>query len=445
VSGERWPARAPVATALAMLVAGILLAPALARGDLPPAAREAQPPAAHAVPPPALSVRTAGLIDASTGQRLYGVAGDASVPIASTTKIMTALVTLEHVRHLGTIFTQNDWRAAPGDSQIGLAPGERMTVHDLLLALLLPSADDAAENLAFNIGHGSVARFVAMMNREAIRLGLTHTHFSTPVGFDVPGNYSSAFDLDKLAAYVLSHSPLFRRIVAQSRATLQTGPEHYVINRNDLVGRVPWINGVKSGHTGGAGYTLVASGTRNGMTLIGAVLGAASQSARDLNALALLDFGFAEFRLVKPVLEGRVLARPAVSNLPGASAALVAGASFERVVRRTDRVGVRIVIEKQIAGPMPARTVAGRALVTVGRRIVARVPLLLARALPAPPPPTTTPTTTTTTAPATTTTGGLAGGGPLALLGGGLLAALGLWLRRHPRVRLTRHDHLEGR
>jgi D-alanyl-D-alanine carboxypeptidase (penicillin-binding protein 5/6) len=147
---------------------------------------------ALAMPPPHLTARTAGLIEASTGQRLFGSGGDVQLPIASTTKIMTALITLEHVHRLGRVFTQNDWRAAPVDSQIGLRPGDRMSVHDLLLALMLVSADDAAEDLAFNVGGGSVARFVAMMNHEAAQLRLRHTHFATPIGFDVPGNYSSA-------------------------------------------------------------------------------------------------------------------------------------------------------------------------------------------------------------------------------------------------------------
>ena len=85
---------------------------------------------------------------------------------------MTALVTLEHVHHLGRMFTQNDYVSAAEDSQIGLVPGERMSVHDLMLAMLLPSADDAAEDLAYNVGHGSIARFVGMMNASARSLGL---------------------------------------------------------------------------------------------------------------------------------------------------------------------------------------------------------------------------------------------------------------------------------
>ncbi len=135
--------------------------------------------------------------------------------------------------------TQNDFYASAADSQIGLSPGERMSVHDLLLALLLPSADDAAEDLAYNVGHGSVARFVGMMNARARQLGLKRTHYSTPSGLDTPGNYSTATDLLTLARYLLLHQPWFARAVALPHALLRTGSHaRYVTNRNDLVGRV---------------------------------------------------------------------------------------------------------------------------------------------------------------------------------------------------------------
>ena len=125
--------------------------------------------AAAGPPPPRLGARAAALIDESSGQQLYGLNANAEVAIASTTKLMTALVTLHHAR-LRDMFTDPDFIPAAEDSQIHLEPGERMSVHDLLIALMLPSADDAAEDLAFNVGHGSVSRFVAMMNARAHEL-----------------------------------------------------------------------------------------------------------------------------------------------------------------------------------------------------------------------------------------------------------------------------------
>lgn len=338
---------------------------------------------AFALAPPDLSVTGASLIVAGTGQQLYSVNPNRELAIASTTKLMTALVTLQHVHNLNEMFTQYDWDPAPVDSQIGLVPGERMSVHDLLVALLLPSADDAAMDLAYNVGGHSVARFVGMMNAEARALHLTHTHYTTPSGLDTPGNYSSAADLVKLADYVLRFSPFIRHTVALPDATLYTGRYvRHVVNTDDLVGRVPWITGVKTGHTDDAGYVLVSSGTRDGMTLIAAVLGTDSEQARDENALALLNYGFGEFHRVSPLRAGQVLARPAISWSSN-RAVVIAASGFQKVVPRSDRVSIRLHVPAKLSGPMRRGAHVGSASVVVGRRTVARVPLELGRALPA--------------------------------------------------------------
>jgi serine-type D-Ala-D-Ala carboxypeptidase (penicillin-binding protein 5/6) len=258
-----------------------------------------------------------------------------------------------------------------------------MSVHDLLIALMLPSADDAAHDLAYNVGHGSVARFVGMMNARARRLGLTHTHYSTPIGLDTASNYSSAADLVKLAAYDLTHSRFFARIVALPSAVLRTGPVRDVVNRNDLVARVPWISGVKTGHTLDAGYVLVASGHRNGMTLISAVLGTDSESARDADTMALLGYGFAAFRPRTPVHAGEIMARPTVRDSPGKHAIVRAARGFRRILARSARVRIRVRVPRQLVGPLPGQSVVGTAVVLVGGRSAARIPLVLGRALPA--------------------------------------------------------------
>jgi serine-type D-Ala-D-Ala carboxypeptidase (penicillin-binding protein 5/6) len=342
----------------------------------------AGPAAASGGGPPLPGVRAAALIDESTGQQLYGRNDGAQVAIASTTKLMTALVTLHHAR-LGDVFTEPDFILAPEDSQIHLVPGEQMSVHDLLIALMLPSADDAAEDLAYNVGHGSVARFVAMMNARARALHLTHTHYTTPIGLDTPGNYSSAHDLLVLARYLLRTQPFIRAVVSEKSAVLRTG--HYVrhvTNLNDLVARYPWINGVKTGHTLQAGYVLMASGTREGMTLIGVVLGTPSEAARDASALALLNYGFGNFRRETPVHSGEVLARVPVKDQVGRRARLIAAASYTHVFPRSERIRVRVRVPAQLAGPMPAHAVVGSAVVMAGNQVQARIPLELAAALP---------------------------------------------------------------
>jgi D-alanyl-D-alanine carboxypeptidase (penicillin-binding protein 5/6) len=296
---------------------------------------------------------------------------------------MTALETLEHAQ-MSAVFTYPVYYLPAQDSQIGLSPGERMTVSDLMLAMMLPSADDAAYDLAYNIGHHSIPRFVAMMNADALRLGLTHTHYSTPIGLDTPGNYSSASDLNKLASYLLLRYPRFARDVGRSNAVLHSGNHaRAIVNRNDLVARFPWIHGVKTGHTLAAGYCLVASATQNGLTLVSSVLGTSSEASRDANTLALLEWGFQNYRLAKPVAAGDLEARPTVADRPGFHAKVIAGASFSEVVLRSARLHTRVKMPSELAGPLKRHAVVGTLLVLDGDRVVGRVPLLLARALAA--------------------------------------------------------------
>jgi D-alanyl-D-alanine carboxypeptidase (penicillin-binding protein 5/6) len=360
---------------------------------LPPnvLAPNALAPQALAATVPAPGARAVALLEESTGQEVYGTNASARLPVASTTKLMTALVALGHTR-LNQVFAAPTYYLPPQDSQIGLEPGERMSVHDLLIAMMLPSADDAAQDLAYNVGHGSVSRFLAMMNARARQLGLTHTHYTTPSGLDTPGNYSSATDLVNLARYLLQSQPFFKHTVAQAHAVLRTGAHvRSVSNLNDLVTRFHWVNGVKTGHTLGAGYVLVASGTRGGMTLIGAVLGTSSEAARDKAALALLNYGFANFRLRTPVRAGQVLASTGAISRPGVRVPLVAASSFTHVFPRSTRVRLRVHAPAQLAGPLPQNAAVGSVSVVAGNRVVARVPLVLAAPLPKIRPPATHP------------------------------------------------------
>jgi len=270
-----------------------------------------------------------------------------------------------------------------------LAPGPagaRLDLDDMLQAMLLPSGNNVAYSLAIDVGK-SVPRFVALMNHYAHLLHLGRTHFTTPIGLDTPGNYSTAWDLASLARYLLRAHPFFRHTVALSSAVLRSGAaRRVVLNRNDLVGRIPWINGVKTGHTLDAGYVLVGSGTRDGMTLISVVLGTSSMSARDSNTLALLGYGFHRFRQLTPVRAGRVLGTVAVRGRPRLRATLVATRSFARVFLRSQAVRTVVQAPAVLTGPIAAHTVVGSVLVETGGRVIARVPLAVAQTIPAPPP-----------------------------------------------------------
>jgi D-alanyl-D-alanine carboxypeptidase (penicillin-binding protein 5/6) len=164
--------------------------------------------------------------------------------------------------------------------------------------------------------------------------------------------------------------------------------DRQVINRNDLVGRIPWVNGVKTGHTLDAGYVLVGSGTRNGLTLISVVLGTSSESSRDANTLALLDYGLRNFHVLTPVSAGQPLAVVAVRGRPKLQTQLVAVGSFRHVFARSEHIRTVVQAPRLVVGPRASREVVGSVVVLADGRPVARVPLALAAAVPAPPPPT---------------------------------------------------------
>jgi serine-type D-Ala-D-Ala carboxypeptidase (penicillin-binding protein 5/6) len=339
-------------------------------------------PGARAATAPAGLDRPAAAIvaDASDGHVLASKHPDERRAIASTTKLMTALLTLERARP-AEVFTAPAYNALPGESRINLRRGERMTVHDLLNALLLPSANDAAVTLARGIG-GSVPRFVAEMNGRATRLGLTETHYANPIGLDSPGNYSSARDLSGLAAYLM-RDRRFARIVARPSALLRSGDRRRLVrNRNDLVARYPWVDGVKTGYTPVAGNVLVAAARgAGGAAVISVVMGERTEAARDSDSLALLRFGLSRFRLVRALDRRRPVARPKV-RYRSERAELVPAHGLTVALRRGQRLRRGVDAPDRVNGPLAAGTRVGRVTVLRDGRPVARVPLVTARAVP---------------------------------------------------------------
>ena len=338
-------------------------------------------PATAAPSVPEISAGSAIVVNAANGDVLYARSPDRRRAIASTTKLMTALLTLESVS-LNDRFAAVRYRAAPAEVTIGLRPGERMTVRDLMRALLLPSANDAAATLAEGVA-GSRSRFVRMMNRRARQLGLDHTHYSNPVGLDVGRNYSSAADLVTLARQ-LRRNAFFRRTTNMPEARLRSGDHpRTVVNRDDLVAKYRFVNGIKTGHTNKAGYVLVGSGTKHRVSVISAVLGDPTEAARDADTLALLDYGLAQLKRVTAVRRGERLGTAKVRYRESDTIPLVAGESVREVVRRGQRPRVSVDAPAVLRGPKPAGARVGTAIVRVDGRTVARVPVRTGAKVPA--------------------------------------------------------------
>jgi serine-type D-Ala-D-Ala carboxypeptidase (penicillin-binding protein 5/6) len=334
--------------------------------------------AQSAGPPPLAGAKAAVVMEATTGDVLYERNADQHRSIASTTKLMTVLVALQR-DDLDDIFSAADYHAASAESLIGLVPGERMSVRDLLRAALLPSANDAAATLAVGT-MGSTAAFVREMNARARQLGLANTHYGNPVGLDDPDNYSSARDLAKLAI-ALRRFAFFRRTVDLPRATLRSGAHvRTVLNRNTLVRRVADVNGVKTGHTASAGNVLVGSASRDGVTVVSVVLGEPTERARDADSLALLRYGLDGYSAVTPLAEGRTVGHVALRYRGGESVDVVAGATVRRVLRRGVRATVTVTgLPKEVDGPLPRGSRLGTAVVRAGTKVLASAPVVTAR------------------------------------------------------------------
>lgn len=335
--------------------------------------------AAKASRPPQLTAPSAILVEQATGDVILAKKAELRRPIASTTKLMTALLALERLP-LGDVLVQAPYDPGPAESLGGFRAGEKVTVRDELRALLLASANDAANTLAIRIS-GSRARFVRDMNTRARQLGLEDTRYANPVGLDDPRNFSTAADLVKLAL-VLRTKPFFRETTNLERATIRSGamPRTYE-NRNTLVRTVPEVNGVKTGHTSGAGYVLVGSATRKGVTVLSAVLGDPSEAARDADSKALLEYGLSRYVRRTALPAGRHLGRAALRYRDG-SVDLVAKRAVVRVARRGEQFRVRVEgAPKVLDGPLPQGAQVGTIIVRQRGAVVARVPLVTARAV----------------------------------------------------------------
>ncbi len=252
-----------------------------------------------------LTAKSAILIDAASGKVLFSQNAEEELSVASTTKILTALIVLEHISDLSQTVTLPADFVNVGESGIYLAAGETQTYEDLLYAMLLRSANDAAQALAIGVA-GSEESFVEMMNQRTEELGLTGSHWVNPHGLDAEGHYSTAADLAEIARVALQ-TPEFNTIVSTYTWTVPWEGNEYdrvVYNHNQFLSLYEGADGVKTGYTSKSGNCLVASATRNGMRLISVVLNSTDHYGETSQ---LMDYGFANFSLSKVANKGKIV------------------------------------------------------------------------------------------------------------------------------------------
>jgi D-alanyl-D-alanine carboxypeptidase (penicillin-binding protein 5/6) len=334
---------------------------------------------------PDLSAPSAMLADLDSGQVLFEKDARSQRPIASLTKIMTALLVLERSDPAEIVTVGEDAAIPeddrPGISALGLETGEQIGVQDLLYALLLQSANDAAVALADHLS-GSESRFVKQMNARARELGMPRTRFRSPNGLDDRG-YSTARDLVTLTRAAMS-TPGFADVVSTEFHTIPApgGGERHIQNRDVLLWLYPGATGVKTGYTSRSGYCVVATAERDGRRLVAVVLGAPGDAFSD--AAALLDHGFTAFTEHLFVREGEP---NGVVSLPGGSVPVEAGGDLTALVPTAGLADVRehVTVDPRAAyPPAPGQRVAGLTISLPGLT-VGRVPLVVSSVPPPPP------------------------------------------------------------
>ncbi len=314
---------------------------------------------------PRTSAASGILIDADTGEVLWENSADSRALIASTTKIMTAVVVLERC-DLEMEFRIPPEAVGVEGSSMYLTQGECLTVSDLLYGLMLQSGNDAAVALALACCD-SVPEFVALMNLKAQELDLENTHFENPSGLDSQGHYSSARDLAKLTRYALQNDA-FRQIV--STRSIRLG-ERFLTNHNKLLWRVDGAMGVKTGYTRAAGRTLVSAAERKGRRLIAVTL----HDGNDwLDHANLYDYGFARFEEQTAISAGEQVA--VIPNFSGGNVPLLAGEDFIWQLSAGENLLVVPQSPKLAFGTHKKGQTAGWGAVFLGQRQLGTIKLL---------------------------------------------------------------------
>ena len=299
--------------------------------------------------------------------------------IASITKLMTAIVTLEHAG-LSDVVTVTARSAQTGESTANLRTGEQLSVSQLLRALLVASANDAADALADHVGDGSVERFVALMNAKARELGLDSTSFRNPHGLDQSGHLSSAEDTTKLVRYAIG-IPFIRDALDRSSVELPGGRR--IETTDDLLGRWAPLLGGKTGHTADAGWSEAAAARARGVTVYGTVLGSATREQRNQALQSLLTYGVGRYRRVTLIDPSRVYAE-SETGYGLKPVALVARRPALGTVHEQRSLVERVVAPAVVELPVRRGQTLGRVEIYDGNRLLATSRLVAAEAVSEP-------------------------------------------------------------
>lgn len=323
--------------------------------------------------------RSAVLIERETGRVLYAQNAHEALPMASTTKIMTALLALENGNLADPVTTGRNAYGVPGTS-IYLSLGEQLTLEEMLYGLMLSSGNDAAVAIAEHIG-GTVEDFCRMMTERAAEIGCENTVFLTPHGLPMNGHHTTAWDLAMIAREAMKE-PVFREIVSTQRASIPWAGHDYdrvLTNKNRLLSSYPGALGVKTGYTKAAGRCLVFAAERDGLGLIGAVLNCPDWFNE---AAAILDRGFADWQMVTLYSAGETVRVLPVTGGAESAVAVVAAADVAAPVSVNAWPDLAISLPDSLEAGIEEGQQIGAAMLLDGGETLITVPLVAAQAVP---------------------------------------------------------------
>lgn len=350
------------------------------------------PVLAGAAAPPELKARSAVLTSAETGQVLYEKEADLRVAPASITKVMTMLLTMEAVDSkrvsLDDVVTTSTEASQIGGSQIWLAEGEQMKLGDMMKAIAVVSANDAAYAVSEFIA-GSAADFVNQMNEKAKELGMNNTHFENPDGLPAPNHYSTARDIAIMSRELVTKHPKVLEWTSVWTDTLaRTGPrvrqeESFLRNTNELILRYPGADGLKTGMTDEAGYCLAGTAKQDGVRLISVVMGLPTNEDRIQDTIKLLNYGFREFDRVAVAKKGDVVGKIRVPNGRREEVPAAASTDFVAFVEKGKKDLVETTIESaERRAPIRKGDKLGAVVASLDGRELARVDLVATEDVP---------------------------------------------------------------
>ncbi len=356
----------------AALVAALHLAALPWRAD----AARAQDSDARNLPEPEVAAGAWAVTDLESGEYLAGKDASEERPMASTTKIMAAIVVLEegNLDEEATVSRDAASFAVPAYSNVGLYPDDVLSVRELLMATMISSGDDAAYALAEHVGDGSADRFVSMMNERAREMGLEDTRFENAVGFDAKNHHTSARDLAAMTRAAME-LPAFREMVSTEYSSITTlYREIPLTNTNELLFSYPSATGVKTGTTPRAGESLVSSATIQDESYAFVVLDA--REDRFAASLRILENAFAAYDRIDLVSEGKRYAAADVPYRRGETVELVAAGSVESLVDATPEVRREVRLMEDPPDSARRGTRLGEVVATVDGERVGESPLV---------------------------------------------------------------------